>query len=473
MFQRKNNKKAFTIVELIVVIFIISILAGLITVSLRSSRMNSRDTKRITDIKQLQTALEFYRTKNKVYPLSLNKLTPKYITTLPIAPTPNDGNCSDGDNTYTYSSDGKTYSISFCLGLALAGYNKGLNIAVPTGINFSPSLIDPNTDYDVVHTLTFNEEDVGQTSPILLYRGSSMYYSGIIYYRPGTSGEWISLNVSGSATTFPIASTTMQIAHNWNKNGNDYMTPSFAGGDKIKTISINTKEVLSGTIGNYFMAYYAYNCSSLTSLDIPDVSNITSVGDGFMSSYAGVCSSLTSLDVPDTSNITSVGDHFLSNYARNCYSLESLDVPDTSNITSAGNYFMWGYAQVCSINSLSAPDISSMISVGSNFMAYYTSMNYSLTSLAIPDTSNIISAGNNFMVGYASYCYSLTSLILPKTGYLKNNNINLGVPSDRLGVLQGHVLDSADLSDWKNLVVDGKTLYTNYIRNANDVILKP
>ncbi len=401
------------------------LITTLAIVSLQNTRARSRDAKRIADVRQLQNAIELYHSDKNSYPSSLDNLVPNYMTMLPQAPSPADGDCTSENNQYVYSSDGGTYTISFCLGLALAGYNKGLNIAVPTGIGFPlplppspiplpPSPINPDQDYDVVHTLTFNEEDVGQTSPILLYRGSM--YSGIIYYRPGTSGEWTSLNVSGSATTFPIASTTIQIAHNWNKSGNNYMTPSFKGGNKIKTIFITTKEVLSGSVGSNFMYSYADNCSSLESLSTSDLSNITSVGFGFMHYYAYNCSSLTSLDVPDTSNLTSVGNYFMYSYAYNCSSLTSLDVPDTSNLTSVGNYFM----------------------------AYY-----------------------------AYNCSSLTYLILPKTGYLKNNNINLGVPSSRLNYLKGHVLNSADLTDWKDLVVSGKTLHSNYIRNAADVIMKP
>jgi hypothetical protein len=36
-----------------------------------------------------------------------------------------------------------------------------------------------------------------------------------------------------------------------------------------------------------------------------------------------------------------------------------------------------------------------------------------------------------------------------------------------LGVLEGHVLDSDDLSSWQALTVSGKTLHTNYIRDPD------
>jgi len=153
--------------------------------------------------------------------------------------------------------------------------------------------------------------------------------------------------------------------------------------------------------------------------------------------YANGCSSLTSLDVPDTSGLTSVGTYFMYYYAYGCSSLTSLDVPDTSGLTSVGNIFMYGYANGCS----------------------------SLTSLAVPDTSSLESVGTNFMAYYASGCSSLTKLVLPAVGWFEDNNVNWSVPSGRLGVLKGRVLNQDDLSGWKDLTAEGKTLYTNYIRD--------
>ena len=89
----------------------------------------------------------------------------------------------------------------------------------------------------------------------------------------------------------------MQVAHNWNKSGNNYMTPSFRGATNITSIAISQKSPLTGTMGELFHVLLCY-CSSLTSLDVPDTSGLTSVGDYFMYYYAYGCSSLTSLDVP-------------------------------------------------------------------------------------------------------------------------------------------------------------------------------
>ena len=111
--------------------------------------------------------------------------------------------------------------------------------------------IDPNQTYDIIHTLTFSE--ASGDCPIRLYRGSLSAISGTVNYRAGTSGTWTSLSVSGTDTTFPVTDTTMQIAHNWNKSGNNYMTPSFRGATYITSIAISQKSFLTGIMGTYLM----------------------------------------------------------------------------------------------------------------------------------------------------------------------------------------------------------------------------
>ena len=57
--------------------------------------------------------------------------------------------------------------------------------------------------------------------------------------------------------------------------------------------------------------------------------------------------------------------------------------------------------------------------------------------------------------------------MLPAVGWFEDNNVNWSVPAGRLGVLKGRVLDSDDLSGWKALTAEGKTLHTNYIRDPD------
>ncbi len=54
------NKKAFTLIEMLVVISLIGILAVIALVSFGSVTKSARDTTRKSDLKQYQTALEMY-----------------------------------------------------------------------------------------------------------------------------------------------------------------------------------------------------------------------------------------------------------------------------------------------------------------------------------------------------------------------------------------------------------------------------
>ena len=56
----KSRLSGFTLIELLVVIAIIGVLASIVLASLNSARRKSRDARRITDIKQIQLALELY-----------------------------------------------------------------------------------------------------------------------------------------------------------------------------------------------------------------------------------------------------------------------------------------------------------------------------------------------------------------------------------------------------------------------------
>lgn len=84
--RKKIFLGGFTLIELLVVIAIIGLLSSVVMASLNTSRIKARDSKRIQDLRQLQTALVLYYDDNTSYPNALSDLVPNYIRVLPVPP---------------------------------------------------------------------------------------------------------------------------------------------------------------------------------------------------------------------------------------------------------------------------------------------------------------------------------------------------------------------------------------------------
>ncbi len=57
-----------------------------------------------------------------------------YITKIPTAPAPNNGNCSDRDNEHAHASDGSIYTTTLCTGTEVRDITEGVKLASPNGI---------------------------------------------------------------------------------------------------------------------------------------------------------------------------------------------------------------------------------------------------------------------------------------------------------------------------------------------------
>ncbi|MFA5355343.1 MAG: type II secretion system protein [Candidatus Paceibacterota bacterium] len=62
-----NNEKGFTLIELLVVIAVIGILSTVVLVSLAGVREDARDSRRMSDLNQINLAMELYNTATGTY----------------------------------------------------------------------------------------------------------------------------------------------------------------------------------------------------------------------------------------------------------------------------------------------------------------------------------------------------------------------------------------------------------------------
>ena len=68
MISLNKQNKGFTIVELLIVIVVIGILAGLVITTYNGIQQKARNTERTTDLKTFQSQLEAYYATNAYYP---------------------------------------------------------------------------------------------------------------------------------------------------------------------------------------------------------------------------------------------------------------------------------------------------------------------------------------------------------------------------------------------------------------------
>lgn len=147
-----KKKRGFTLIELLVVVAIIGLLSTLAVVAVNNARSKSRDAKRISDVKQIQVALELYYSDHNAYPVVVEpgliigsdnaKILSSeagftsfeqvegtiYLSSIAPNPTP-------GGSDYIYvCEDGTSYTIEYTLENNSGGIAKGEHTATPEGI---------------------------------------------------------------------------------------------------------------------------------------------------------------------------------------------------------------------------------------------------------------------------------------------------------------------------------------------------
>lgn len=113
--KAKNFKKGFTLIELLIVIAIIGVLATLLMANFIGVRQRARDAQRKSDLRQIQAALEIYRSDDGSYPtgpLNCNGALASggstYMTKIPCDPI------NSGKYVYTYTTASPCTAL-YCL----------------------------------------------------------------------------------------------------------------------------------------------------------------------------------------------------------------------------------------------------------------------------------------------------------------------------------------------------------------------
>ncbi len=124
-----KRQAGFTIIEMLIVVTILAMLAGILIPVLEDAAQSSRDARRSADLKNVQSALESYKRTYGTYPSTADAwrgdmtnnggygydaagyipgLVPEFLPALPKDP---DSRYPDADNGYMYRSDGTDYKF--------------------------------------------------------------------------------------------------------------------------------------------------------------------------------------------------------------------------------------------------------------------------------------------------------------------------------------------------------------------------
>ncbi len=249
-----SNQKAFTLVEILVVLTIIGIVTTLATFALNGARIKARDAKRVAYVDQINTALGLYYMKYKSYP---TMITPgqafmvegtKYLDPVPSNPTPRtDGICGNSEYTYAVKSDNSDYTLNFCLGAATGKAKTGVNSVSSGGYNSAPGLVgwwqmDEGSGTTAADTTIFKNDCTFVGSPTWLTsssckKGNCLSFNGSTYL---TCGSNSSLNyVSGLTMMAWVKHTTLGTGPYvvLAKNNNRYVLETYAAGYIYGTIT--------------------------------------------------------------------------------------------------------------------------------------------------------------------------------------------------------------------------------------------
>lgn len=138
----EHCRSGFTLIEILVVVFIIALLASIVIINVNQSRLRARDARRLSDMENIRNALEFYYESNRAYPALCGdptgptmpagcyrysgtsptnwvpSITPQFLPVLPVDPK------NTGYSIYIYGSNGKDFKM---MALMEVDFSKALN----------------------------------------------------------------------------------------------------------------------------------------------------------------------------------------------------------------------------------------------------------------------------------------------------------------------------------------------------------
>ncbi len=151
------QRKAFTLIELLGVIFIITLIATTVFLSISNSRQKGREIKKINNINQIQIALENYKRVEGTYPDSIvsgqsligSSTGVTFMSQVPSNLNDTDMTCGDSSYNYSSSDDGDSYFMYFCLAEKVENYTAGLKKVTPAGISSPTSPVFDSSNWAV------------------------------------------------------------------------------------------------------------------------------------------------------------------------------------------------------------------------------------------------------------------------------------------------------------------------------------